>query len=102
MKTIDKVLVLVAIAIGHLFVYIDSRPTFDDTGILAFSIAIATGVIAFISSRRPWFWALLVGIWIPVHTTLHGGSVGSFLALVFAFGGAYLGASLRWIQPRAV
>jgi fructose-specific phosphotransferase system IIC component len=96
----QKLLFLIAIVIGHIFAYIDSQPNFDDTGILAFSIAIASGIIAFISSRRPWFWALAVGIWIPLHNWIHNGSYGSVLALVFALAGAYLGSWLRKIVDR--
>ena len=96
----QNLLILIAIIIGHIFAYIDSRPNFDDTGILAFSIAIASGIIAFISSRRPWFWALAVGIWLPLHNWIHNGNSGSLIALVFALAGAYLGSWLRKIVGR--
>jgi hypothetical protein len=95
-------LFLLAIALGHVFTYIDSRPTFDDTGILAFSIAIVCAILAFIYPRRPWLWALGVGIWIPLHNLIHNGNFGSLLALAFALAGAYLGACLRWIKARTI
>jgi hypothetical protein len=96
----QKLLILIAIIIGHTFAYIDSRPNFDDAGLLAFAIAITCAIIAFLYPRRPWVWALAVGIWIPLHTIIHGGGMGSLLALGFAFAGAYLGAGLRRIFPR--
>ena len=94
-------LLVIAIAIGHLFAYVDSRPNFDDTGVLAFSIAIACAILAFISPRRPWLWALSVGVWIPLHNFIHNGNSGSWLALVFALAGAYLGAGVRKMMAHA-
>ncbi len=93
---------ILAIAIGHVFAFVDIRPNFDDAGILAFSIAIVCAIFAFIYPRRPWLWALAIGIWIPLHTILHGGSAGSVLALAFAFAGAYLGAASRWIKSQVI
>jgi hypothetical protein len=95
MSAIEKLLILVAIILGHIFAYIDSRPTWDDTGVLAVSIAIVCAVLSYLYPRRPWIWALAVGVWIPLHNLIHNGNVGSILALVFAAAGAYLGAWLR-------
>ncbi len=94
LHSMQKLLILIAIVIGHIFAYIDSRPNFDDTGILAFAIAITCAIIAYCYPRRPWLWALCVGIWIPLHNYIHGGNFGSILALGFAFAGAYLGAAI--------
>src|SRR5262245_12722657 len=85
-------LFLLAVVLGHFFLYIDNRPNFDDTGILAFAIAITCAILAFVSPRRPWLWALAVGIWIPLHNILHHGNAGSLIALAFAMAGAYCGA----------
>jgi hypothetical protein len=95
MSAIEKLLVLIAIVIGHLFAYIDSRPNFDDTGVLAVSVAIVSAILSYLYPRRPWLWALAVGIWIPLHNTIHSGNFGSILALVFALAGAYIGAGIR-------
>ncbi len=102
MKPLFFIVFIAAIAIGHVFAFIDSRPNFDDTGILAFSIAIVCAILAFIYPRRPWLWAIAVGIWVPLHTILHGGNAGSLIALAFAFAGAYLGAASRWIKSKAI
>lgn len=93
--------IIAAIVLGHLFAHIDHRPHFDDAGILAFAIAITCAIFAFISPRRPWLWALLIGIWIPLHDILHDNNYGSLIALAFAFAGAYLGAAGRWLQGRS-
>jgi hypothetical protein len=95
MSAIEKLLVLIAIVIGHVFAYIDSRPNFDDTGVLAVSIAIACAALAYLYPRRPWVWALAVGIWLPLHSAIHNGNFGSILALAFALAGAYFGAAIR-------
>lgn len=95
-------LFIIAIAIGHLFAYIDSQPTWDDTGVLAFAIAITCAIMAFISPRRPWLWALAVGVWIPLHNIIHNGNLDSLLALVFALAGAYFGAALAKLRARAI
>jgi hypothetical protein len=91
-------LILVAIALGHFFAYIDSRPNFDDTGILAVGIAIKSAILAAIDPRRPWLWALAVGIWVRLYNWIHNGNLASLLALVFAFAGAYIGAALAKLR----
>jgi hypothetical protein len=91
----QKLLFLVAIIIGHIFAYIDSRPNWDDAGVLAISVAIVSAILAYLSPRRPWIWALAVGVWIPLHNLIHNGNFGSILALAFAAVGAYLGAWFR-------
>jgi hypothetical protein len=95
MKTLFIILFVLAIAVGHVFAFIDGRPNFDDAGILAFSIAIVCAILAFIYPRRPWLWALAVGIWVPIHGLIHNGNTGSLIALAFALAGAYLGALAR-------
>ena len=91
----QKLLILIAIVIGHMFAYIDSRPDWDDAGVLAVSIAIVCAILAYLYPRRPWIWAIAVGVWIPLHNLIHNGNFGSLLALAFAAAGAYLGAWLR-------
>jgi uncharacterized RDD family membrane protein YckC len=86
--------ILIAITLGHFFAYIDSRPNFDDTGVLAVGIAITSAIFAAIYPRRPWLWALAVGIWLPLHNWIHNGTFASILALAFALAGAYLGSAV--------
>jgi hypothetical protein len=48
--------------------------------------------------RRPWLWALGVGIWIPTLALIRAPSpatVAMLIVLVFPFAGAYLGMALR-------
>ncbi|HEX5471478.1 MAG TPA: hypothetical protein VFW73_06310 [Lacipirellulaceae bacterium] len=95
MKAIFFIVFIAAIVMGHIFAFVDSRPHFDDAGVLAFSIAIVCAILAFIYPRRPWLWALAVGIWVPIHSLIHNGSAGSFISLAFALAGAYVGALSR-------
>jgi hypothetical protein len=87
----QNLLLAVAVLAGLFSAYVDSRPSWDDTGILAFGILIVSGLITLLGYRRPWVIALAVGIWIPLHDILITHNYGSILALVFAFVGAYGG-----------
>lgn len=91
----QKLLLVIALCAGLFFAYVDSRPTWDDTGVLAGSILLTCGLISVLGFKRPWLLALLVGAWIPLRGTLITHNFGSILALVIAFLGAYLGWMFR-------
>lgn len=95
-NVMQNLLLAVAVLAGLFSAYVDSRPTWDDTGILAFGILIVCGLITLLGYRRPWVIALAVGIWIPLYWILTTHNYGSILALVFAFVGAYGGWLVRW------
>jgi hypothetical protein len=99
MKTV--ILLAVALAMGGLITYVDTRPTWDDTGVTACAILLACGALGFAGPRRPWLWALAVGTWIPLLGILRSGNAGTLLALVVAFAGAYGGMTVRKAIPRA-
>ncbi len=92
----QNLLLVAAIVTGLFSAYVDLRPTWDDTGVLAFGILIVSGLITLLGYRRPWLIALAVGIWIPLHGIFITHNYGSILALVFAFAGAYGGWLVRW------
>jgi len=96
MNSMQKILIAIAIIAGLFFAYVDSRPTWDDTGILAGAILLTCGLIAVIGYQRPWLLALAVGAWIPLHGILVTNNYGSILALIIAFIGAYAGWALRF------
>jgi hypothetical protein len=85
-------LVAVALALGFTITWLDSRPSWDDTGITALLIFLSTIVLGMIRPRLAWVWALAVGLWIPLQGMVRYGNYATVLALVFAFGGAYAGA----------
>ena len=81
----------VALAAGIGIAYLDSRPGWDDTGITAGLLFLGAGLAAAIGRHRPWLWALIVGLPMPIIETTLLGFIGSWLALVFAFAGAFAG-----------
>jgi len=91
----QKLLLGIAVLAGLFSAYVDSRPNWDDTGILAFGILIVSGLVALLGYRRPWLVALAVGLWIPLRGIFVTHNYGSILALVFAFVGAYGGWLVR-------
>ena len=82
-------------ASGLFIAWIDSRPTWDDTGVTVGLVLTVSAVFGFISHRRPWVWGLVVGVWVPILGLLLSANPASFLALVVAFAGAYAGAGVR-------
>jgi hypothetical protein len=90
-----KVLLPVAICLGLLIAYGDSRPNWDDTGITALALVLSCGVLGVLGPERPWLWALAIGAWIPAYGIASSSNFGSLLALVFAFVGAYAGMGAR-------
>jgi uncharacterized membrane protein len=81
----------IALIGGLTIAYMDSRPGYDDTGVAAVLLIAVAAIAAAIAGRRPWLWALLVGIWTPIIEISSGGSTGSLLALAFAAAGAVVG-----------
>jgi len=90
----NVLLVLGALA-GLFFAYVDSRPTWDDTGVLAGAILLTCGLIALIGYRRPWLLALVVGAWIPLRGIFMNQNYSSLIALMIALIGAYGGWVVR-------
>jgi hypothetical protein len=85
----------IASAIGLFFAWVDSRPTWDDAGVMVLAILMVSGMFGAVFPRRAWLWALGVGIWIPLWSIVNTGDYKTGLVLVFAFLGAYAGAALR-------
>jgi predicted acyltransferase len=98
----DGLLALVAAAISVTLGYLDSRPSWDDTGITAALLLLTSAMSAGLSGRRPWLWALLTGVWIPVFEVWGTAGLASLAALgvstIGAFGGYLL---LRMSPPQA-
>ena len=91
----QKILLGIGLLAGLFFVYVDSRPTWDDTGILAGAILLTCGLLSLLGYQRPWLLALAVGVWIPVYWFIVAHNFGSIIALIIAFVGAYGGWVLR-------
>lgn len=91
----QRILFVVAVTLGFAIAYVDSRPTWDDTGITAGAVLITAGILGALGPERPWLWALGVGGWIPLFGIFNGWNRASLLALGIAFVGAYGGMLVR-------
>lgn len=90
-----KILIGIATTIGLFSLFIETSPTWDDTGILVVGIFLTCGLLALIEHQRPWLLALVVGIWIPLYRIIVSSNYETVIALVVAFIGAYAGWLLR-------
>jgi hypothetical protein len=99
----NRVVVTLACLAGLLIAYVDSRPAWDDAGVTAFAMLLVAGVCGMVAPRRPWRWALAVGIWIPLYAIVRHPSAGALamaVVLIFPLTGAYVGMALRRLQQR--
>jgi hypothetical protein len=92
---IQNILLAVALLAGLFAAYVDSRPTWDDTGILAGGLLIISGLLTLLGHRKPWLIALAVGIWIPLHDIYLSHDLRMILVLLFPLVGAYGGWLVR-------
>jgi len=89
-----SLLLVLALALGAAITWIDTRPTWDDTGVTAALVFAATALLGLAGPSRAWVFALAVGAWIPAFGLVKGNHA-TLLALVFAFAGAYSGVLAR-------
>jgi hypothetical protein len=93
-----RVLLVLAGFAGVAVAYVDSRPTWDDTGVTAGAMFLFAAVLGLLGPQRPWLWALTVGAGVPAYAVLRKPAVGTLMllaVLVFPFAGAYLGRVVR-------
>ena len=82
---------LLGCALGLGIGWVDTRPTWDDTGITVVAVLGASGLIGWLAPGRPWLAALAVGAGVPALNIAISGNSESLVALVPAFLGAYAG-----------
>ena len=87
--------VLFACILGIAIAWVDSQPSWDDSGISAFMVLSVSMLAGYIAKRKPWLIALAVGAWIPLYGIYSTQNFGSLLALLPGFIGAYTG---WWIE----
>lgn len=80
---------------GMLLAYVDSLPRWDDAGIIAAGLFLASGLLTLLGFQRPWLMALAVGLWIPLREFVLSGRLDLFLLMVFPLLGAYAGFLVR-------
>ena len=104
-KLKESILLTAALLSGWALAWIDARPHWDDSGILAGLMLISSGALGMLGPRRPWLWALAVGVWIPLHMVLRSpaaGTVATGLAiLAIPMAGSYAGMGLRRLLTAA-
>jgi hypothetical protein len=59
------------------------------------SLFLVSAIFGFLEPKRPWLWALSLGLWLPVLSALQSQNYGAILALAVTFTGAYVGAAVR-------
>jgi hypothetical protein len=97
----DLLPVVAATAVGVGIAWLDSRSTWDDTGVTAVSLVACSAIFAAMSGRRPWLIALAVGAWVPILEIRGPAGVASLAGFVFASIGAAIGyAVIQAARPR--
>lgn len=87
-------LLVLATLTGLAITWLDSRAGWDDTGVTAGLILLASAAFTAIRPATPWLWALSVGGWIPLLGIVSSENYGSLLAFAVAFVGAYSAAMM--------
>jgi len=91
----QNLLLGIAVLAGLFSAYVDSRPTWDDTGILVGGLLLVSGLLTLLGHRRPWLIALAVGIWIPVYEIITTHDFMMLVILLIPLIGAYGGWLVR-------
>ena len=91
----QNLLLAVAVSAGLFSAYVDSRPNWDDTGILVGGLILMSGLLTLLGHRRPWLIGLAVGIWIPAFEIFKTHDVMMLVILLIPLIGAYGGWLLR-------
>jgi len=91
----QTMLFAVAVLAGLFSAYVDSRPNWDDTGILAGGLLLISGLLTLLGHRKPWLIALAVGIWIPLHDIYLSHDPRMLFVLLIPLVGAYGGWLVR-------
>jgi hypothetical protein len=91
----QSLFLVVAVLAGIFSAYVDSRPAWDDTGILAAGLLLISGLLTLLGHRKPWLIALAVGLWIPLHDIYLSHDLRMLFVLLFPLVGAYGGWLVR-------
>jgi len=91
----QNLLLTVGALAGLFSLYVDTRPTWDDTGILAGGLLLVSGLLTLLGHRRPWLIGLTVGIWIPAYEIYISHDFMMLVILLIPLIGAYGGWLVR-------
>ncbi|MGE5176708.1 MAG: permease prefix domain 1-containing protein [Hyphomicrobiales bacterium] len=106
-RGLDRGVLIAAAVIGLAIATVDTRPTWDDTGVTAFALLASAGILGFVAPRRPWLWGTAIGIWTmgaAAAGAVHAGIAAAAFLLILAFplAGAYGGALARRLLARVL
>ncbi len=101
-EPMQKILFAGSVLLGLLIAYIDSRPTWDDTGITVMALLAGGVLIGLLSGRRPWLFALAFGIWIPLWNIYKTHSLNLLPVLIFPVAAVYAGWALRKVIQKTL
>jgi hypothetical protein len=82
---------LFALAVGLLIGYVDTRPNWDDAGITALGVLVTCGVLAAVSPKQWWLWAICVGGCVVGANLIVARNLGVLLVFMPALVGAASG-----------
>ncbi len=91
----QNLLLAVAASAGLFSAYVDSRPNWDDTGILIGGLLLVSSLLTLLGHRRPWLIALAVGIWVPAYEIFKSHDLMMLIILLIPLIGAYGGWLVR-------
>ncbi len=97
----QKILLAVAVAAGLFMAFIDSRPTWDDTAITVGALLLCGGILGLLIKRRPWLYALALGLWLPLWEGIASRNFTILVVLAFPFIGVYAGWFLGQVVRKA-
>lgn len=86
-----SVVVAIAVGVGAVVGFVDSRPTWDDTGVTAGALLMVALVLAWIRPGAAWMIGLSLGLPVVLFNVITHGGFGSVLAIAFSMAGAYIG-----------
>ena len=95
------ILLAISLAAGLAIGWVDSRPTWDDTGITVGALFLASAVFGFLMPSRAWVWGLTVGLGVPLFSFLSHGNPAAFVSIIIAFVGSFAGAFARRATQKA-
>ena len=88
-------LLILALTLGLLIGWVDTRPTWDDTGVTAAAIIAIAVLFGVAMPNHAWVWALAIGSGISVLNIALNGNYEALLSLLVAFVGSYIGVFVR-------
>jgi hypothetical protein len=92
MRTKGTLIILaLALTAGAAIGYVDSRPTWDDTGITAGFIFLASAILARMRPRAAWLVGLAVGTPVLTFNLVLHGNLASAVAVAIGLAGAGVG-----------